>query len=353
MEPVPITNYPAGAKIVSILFDDNLWRAQKVDLIVDGELIENAICFFKDWLLNETSNTTTATLVIAEQDTNYQFEISVGHSLLRPCWKVLGDTQEVRVDIDQGESLKKYEKLLDDYFKDRPPLILLDTGQTIRDDVLFTPKIQDQRLDTDAIEAKDWSHTDITKEAKPVKWPYLYNVQQKTEQIIKVEYAPGPDDFLICDDRANEVADYILIQAGLRRKITFFHCKYKIPSKGKPGEKARPAKPALSKKDLTELTEQAVRTGYWIRTPNLITRLLLRIGGRSKLIHGSLADLKRLEDEFSPDAWSYAVTLVQPGLSRGQLIKAKSPSQAEQLLIVVSDRVSTDYGARFEVWTSD
>jgi superfamily II DNA or RNA helicase len=355
MEPVPVTSYPAGAKIVSILFDDNLWRAEKVDLIVDGEVIDNAICFFKDWVVNEVANATIATLVIAEQDkTQPHTEISVGHEFARPCWKVLDKSQEVRVDIDYGQSDKKYEKLLDEYFKDRPPLIVFETGETIRDDVQFTPIIQNRRLDSDAVEAKDWTDTDITKEADPVKLPDLYNVQQRTELIIEEEYQPGPKDFLICDDRANEVADYILIQGGLRRKITFFHCKYKGTHKSKSSDAStpRPAKPGLNKKDLTELTEQAVRTGYWIRAPNLITRLLERIGGLSKLTHGSQADLEELSRHFSPDAWSYAVTLVQPGLSRGQLIEGNSASQAEQLLIVVSDRI-TDYGARFEVWASD
>lgn len=350
MEPEPITAYPPSAKITSILFDDSLWRAQKVDLIVDGEVIENAICYFKDWVMNEADNITVATLVIAAQDESTSFEIALEHHLEKSGWTVPDGPPVVHVDIDDGQSVKK-DLLLKDYFLNRPPLIVLESGQTIRDEIMFTPKIQSQRLDTDAVEAKDWSDTDITKEAKPAQSPYRYNVQQKTELIIGNEYKPGAEDFLICDDRANEVADYILIQGGLRRKITFFHCKYKGTHTRKSGP--RPAKPGLDKKDLTELTEQAVRTGYWIRAPNLIRRLLERIGGISKVIHGKLADLEKLSDRFSPDEWSYAVTLVQPGLSRGQLISGTDPSQAEQLLIVVSDRITTDYGARFEVWAGE
>jgi hypothetical protein len=70
------------------------------------------------------------------------------------------------------------------------------------------------------------------------------------------------------------------------------------------------------------------------------------------MIHGTRAGLKTFSGKFSPDDWTYAVTLVQPGLSRGQLISGSKASQAEQLLIVVSDRITTDYGARFEIWTS-
>jgi superfamily II DNA or RNA helicase len=362
MEPTEITSYPAEVEVVSILFDNSLWRAQEVNLIIDGVLIENAICFFKDWIMNRSDdtisdNTISVTLVIADQDGEPVEEIAVKHGLVAPYWSV-DPTPEVRVDIDYGQSYSKDQRLMQEYLNDWPPLIVLDSGQSIRDEILFTPKIQDQRLDSDAVEAKDWSDTDITKEADLPRPQFSYNVQDKTELIIRAEYKLGTDDFLICDDRANEVADYVLIQAGKRKKITFFHCKYKTGGKGKAKDaekKERPAEPGLNKKDLTELTEQAVRTGYWIRVPNLIKRLLGRMidGSKlSKLKHGSMSDFKRRFTKFAPDDWSYAVTLVQPGLSRDQLISGTDPSQAEQLLIVVSDRITTDYGAKFKVWTN-
>jgi superfamily II DNA or RNA helicase len=356
----PASEYPEDTEVIDINFDNSWWRAQKVNMLLQGEEIEDAVCRFKDWDINRADNMLTSTLVIADRDGTTVEEIEVEHHFESPWWRVQSRI-EVRVDIDHGESFLKDQRLLQEYFQEWPPLILLSSGQTIRNDLMFTPRIQTQRLDSAAIEKKDWRDTDITKEAKPATPPLLYNVQERTEQIIRDEYDLGPEDFLICDDRANEVADYILIQGGLRRKITFFHCKY-AQSSGKSKSKDSTAgsiekdhdelSGGLSKKDLTELTEQAVRTGNWIRAPNLLERLLDRMTKGAKLStvkHGELDDLKKLS--IRPHEWAYAVTLVQPGLSRRQLIKGIEPSQAEQLLIVISDRIVTDYGAGFKVWT--
>jgi hypothetical protein len=229
------------------------------------------------------------------------------------------------------------------------------SGQSIRDEVLFNPKIQTQRLDEGTVIAKDWRDTDTTKEADPPEAPYLYNVQEKTELLIAAEYMLGPQDFLICDDRAHEAADYVLVQGDLRKKITFFHCKYKVSGRKRKGDETRPRTPGLNRADLTELVDQAVRTAYWIRASNLIDRLLDRMSGRSSLsrmVHGKRDDLENFAKTFAPDDWAYAVVLVQPALSRSQLISASKPSQAEQLLIAVSDRIETDYAADFKVWAN-
>jgi superfamily II DNA or RNA helicase len=353
IRPVTIDRYPPDVEILSIVLDDKLWRAQEVNVILDGELIENAICFYEGWVMNRTDNTITARLVITDQKNTSRTEIPVEHKLIRPCWSV-GGSSEVRIQIDRENAPSLYDETLEQYLEDYPPLIVLMSGQSIRDEVLFNPKIQTQRLDEGAVAEKDWSDTDITKEAKPPEAPYLYNVQQRTELLIAAEYMLGPWDFLICDDRANEAADYVLIQGDLRKKITFFHCKYKV-SGHKPKGETRPRTPGLNRADLTELVDQAVRTAYWIRASNLIDRLLDRMSGRSSLsrmVHGKQEGLKNFAKTFAPDDWLYAVVLVQPALSRSQLISASKPSQAEQLLIAVSDRIETDYAADFKIWAN-
>jgi len=354
MEPIQIDKYPSKVEIVSIVFDDKLWRAQQVTVIVAGEVIKNPICFFKDWTMNRSDNTIAARLVISDQRNKNVTELPVEHRLIGRGWSVDSDIR-VRIQIDRDEQTKRYDDWLERYLQENPPLIVLTSSQTIRDDVLFTPKIQTLRLDIESIDKKDWKDTDITKEADDPGPGFRYNVQKKTEKIIEAEYKPGPKDFLICDDRANEVADYVLIQDDPRKRITFFHCKYKTGTKKDESNESRQA-PGLNKKDLTELTEQAVRTGHWIRTPNLIDRLLKRLGGRSglsRMVHGTLSDLKKFSKSFAPDEWSYAVVLVQPGLSGDQLVKRSTASQAEQLLIVVSDRIVADYSAGFKVWTNN
>lgn len=280
----------------------------------------------------------------------------IEHHLESPYWRI-SPARDVIVDIDAGDHERNYTGPLAEYLNHFPPLVVLSSGASIRQGVLFKPKIQNQRLDFDVIVAKDWADTDITKEADPPSHPFIWNVQTKTTEIIRNEFNLGADDFLICDDRANEVADLVLVQGGLRRKITLFHCKYKKIDKKQTEKKQngkKAAEPGLNKKDLTELADQGMRSGYWVNAPNLLQRLLSRMTGKlSYLLHGKEDDLKTLATKFAPDEWNYAVTLVQPGFTRKDLVKSAKPSQTEQLLIVLWDRITTEYGAAFSIWIND
>lgn len=354
MEAARITKYPDDVDVISILFDATFWRAHAVKISVAGQVLNNPICVFSDLRLDRAQGAIFAELSIAEQNAGQRVCLKIEHHLESPYWRVVPPV-EVIVEVDSGGHTPYYNGPLIEYLKDFPPIIVLSSGATIRDEILFRPKIQNQRLDFDVIEAKDWADTDITKEADPPGPGFQWNVQERTVNIIRDEYNLGSDDFLICDDRANEVADFVLIQGGLRHKIAFFHCKYKKVSKKKNGKQQTDKKPpiaGLSREDITELTDQGVRTGHWIRTPNLLERLLGRIAGISKLVHGDINDLKVLASKFAPDEWTYAVTLVQPGLSRSKLVKAAAPSQAEQLLVVLWDRIATEYDATFLVWAN-
>jgi hypothetical protein len=171
---------------------------------------------------------------------------------------------------------------------------------------------------------------------------FLYNVSQKTIEFIDEDYALTSTDLLINDDGANEVADLALVRES-RKQITFFHLKYKLSAGSKPG---------YAREDVSELIDQGLRTGHWIRSPNLLARLMERIGKNSTLARGQKKRLRDLAKRFFPDEWIYSVVLVQPGLSKNSLIRQKNPSQTEQLLLSLRDRTTADYGADFRVWMS-
>lgn len=134
----------------------------------------------------------------------------------------------------------------------------------------------------------------------------------------------------------------MLIREG-RKRITYFHLKYKLSSGDAPGR---------SRKDLSELIDQGIRTGHWIRSPNLIKRLAERVEKNSTVERGDKKQLAKLAKSFFPDEWTYSVVLVQPGLSKEKLMKPETPSQAEQLLLGLRDRMTADYGAEFSIWMS-
>lgn len=348
MEKEVIERYPDNVEVLSILFDTSLWRSQKFSVVVAGTPFPDPICRFSDWRLAPSRDSMTAKLTVAGKDSTAQTHpLTLRHSFAHPHWR-MNPTEDVVVDIDYGDRAPAYSVSLDEYLNDFPPLIVLTSGATIRDELLFKPRIQSQRIDPEVIEAQDWSDTDITKEAKPPDPKYRVNVQDRTVELIRDQYILGTGDMLVCDDRANEVADFVLFQGGMRKRVTFFHCKYKKSD----GDSRRP-EPGVRKGDLVELTDQAVRTGHWIGADNLGKRLSERIGGDTKLmIHGTVRQLQQLAASFAPDEWSYAVVIVQPGLHRKQLLGRANPSQCEQLLTVIYDRIVTDYGARFSVWTS-
>lgn len=338
-----ITNYPENEEIISVLFDNELWRTNEAQILIDSQPILQPVCYFDNWSLDKSEEKVSVDLMISQQNGGKPpLSIRLEHRLRPPYWTVKNSSPDVLVKID-FDNEKTYANTLGEYVKEFPPQIILASGATIRKAVLFIPKIQNQRIDPDIVVEKDWSQTDLTKEAKPPGAGYRWNVQERTRELIREQNYLHDEDFLICDDRANEVADFVLIQGGLLKKISFFHCKYKISKTSGPG---------FAREDISELIDQGVRTGNWIRAATLLTRLESRLGGSSQLIHGNLKAFQDLAASFSPTEWTYAVCLVQPGISRKILLARKAPSQTEQLLIVACDRTLADYGANFTVWTS-
>lgn len=363
MEAEEIPVYPGDATPVTIIFDDIFLSVERLQFLIDAEPYEDPLCVFRHQSLEQNEHRLTVALDLVDPDTGDAFKtLRLAHDLRgNPFWKVL-TKGKIEVNIDPGPNRPDILWSLDELLEKLPPLIVFDSGATVRDNILFKPKIQTQRIDPGIIEAKSWDGTDVRKETDEpgidpdTKEVYVYNVLDKTIRLIKSEYSLGPSDLLICDDRAHEVADLVLIRED-RKRITFFHCKYKV-SKGRVAGAARA--------DVTELADQGVRNGHWIRAAELMERLRKRVESTrvarkkepkkkgSTIEHGSASQLDKLAASFFPDQWSYSVVLVQPGLSKEKVERPEpeQPSQAEQLLLMLHDRITADYGATFRVWSS-
>lgn len=317
---------------ITILFDDILFNSSAVTIEVDGTSHRNPNSYFGSVAYDTSNRTISATLHISEETSvNVRYELSDG------IFWTNASEKDVRVIIDFGTN-EPFKGTLDDYMIEYPPLIILSTGQTVRGNQLFTPKVQSEQFNRDLFISKDWTGTDLKREAKQPRSGYQFNVQEKTIEHIR----PSLDsiDLLIVDDRAHEVADLICIRPGTK-VIEFYHCKYKVSDGLTPG---------AAKSDFTELTEQGIRNGHWIYNARLISRLIERTSGNSNVIHGTHQALQQIGRNFYPNQWSYKIVLVQPGIKKERVFRA-SPSNIERLLCTLYDR-TVGIDSSFEVWGS-
>lgn len=66
-----------------------------------------------------------------------------------------------------------------------------------------------------------------------------------------------------------------------------------------------------------------------------------------------LVDNLGLEENLQTDEWRYPLVVVQPGLSKKQLVKARLRRKASNWMLMLRDRVIGDYGASFSAWTGE
>jgi hypothetical protein len=325
-----ITELPGNP--ISILFDSNIFDSSITIIEIDSNQIRNPSPYVELVEYNENTLTILGKLIISEQTIDIQYSLSDPN-----YWCLISDSL-VNIHMDFGNN-EPFRGSLQQYLKEYPPLIVLSTGQTVKNNILYTPRIQSERFRRDLFISKVWDNTDVKKEADPPGTGYLFNVQQKAIEFIRPTL--HQNDYLIIDDRKDEVADLVCFRLS-EKIIEFYHCKYKVSDGRVPG---------ANKLDITELIDQGIRNGNWIYSANLVTRLIERIQGNSILVQGTLAGLRELEHNFYPNQWSYKVVLVQPGIKKERVFRDNTITNIEELLCTLYDRTQ-GINAEFEVWGS-
>lgn len=319
---------------IAVFFDDTLFYTAKVIIEYEGTIINDPNPHIEIVTYSSDSNSIKCNLYLKEDVEAIEINYRLGES---PCW-LLSSEIDINIHMEFGND-EPYRNSFQGYLDDYPPLIILASGQTLNKNALFTPKIRTEQFNQDLFISQVWEDTDISSEADPPENGFQYNVQQKTIELIKPSLCDN--DILVIDDRSNEVADIVVIRP-LSKIVEFYHCKYKISEGNKPG---------ANKLDITELIDQGIRTGYWIHSTHLFSRLLYRLSGKSCLVKGSIKKLTELNKRFYPFEWKYKVVLVQPAISKHEVFRKKTVSNIEKLLCTLYDR-TRDANADLEIWGS-
>lgn len=318
----------------AIIFDDSLFDSAITIIEVNGHSINNPTPIIEFKSKSENNKSIRCNLIIDK----HVAEIELIFEINKPeCWKI-NSQFNVNVFIDTGNN-DPYKASLKNYLNDHPPLIIFPSGNSLKKNLLIIPKISSVRFPSELIEVKEWGNIDIRRESRPARNGYEFNIQDKCIDLIN-EFSK-PDDFIIIDDRANEIADVIRI-SPVEKSIEFYHCKFKVSPSKTPG---------ANLSDIKELFEQGIRNGHWIFSSNLIDRLIDRIEGNSELRTGTIDDLRVLNNHFQVTQWNYNVILVQPGLSKYSVLPKSRKSNIEKLLVALLDRTNT-INAQLSIWMS-
>ncbi|MHA1330870.1 MAG: DEAD/DEAH box helicase [Candidatus Hodarchaeales archaeon] len=324
-------------KPISVEFNEMFVNSILEVFIKDDKLENILLPEFKIISFSKTSGNLNCSLKFSSEAPEIKLNFSFKQT---PYWKVISDFP-VYIQAESNEK-PKLEGKLEDFLQEYPPTFVMPDASVIIGSQLLKPMSQSELLPQDTLKPLDWSGCDITKETDPGR-NNLLNVQQKTEQHIK-KILLRPDDILINDDRAREVADFVLIQGNPPNgSISFFHCK----SSSKPFPGARV-------KDADEVIGQASRCAQWIFSPKLLERLKSRLHtGKvaSKIVAGDRKYFLILAKSYSCNEWTYKVYIVQPGIKIDK-IKRSGFKNVHRHLVGIYDRIRYSCHADLEVWGS-
>lgn len=202
-----------------------------------------------------------------------------------------------------------------EFFRHHPPIFWLDDTSCLADGCLLIRSRQDGyggSLRHEAIEERDWQGVNIQAESQ--------GHEKRPDSIQRrfIEEIEETDAIVIFDDDGSgEMADIVAIYEDDENvRFTLYHCKFS--SEPQPGCRV---------KDVYEVACQAQKSVKWASSAaEAIDHLERRErrrrqgGGETRFERGDVADLRRLQTVLrsKPPAWQ--VVLVQPGLSREQVI---------------------------------
>jgi len=215
--------------------------------------------------------------------------------------------------------------LLNDFFSEHPPTLLLVDTSYIEGDQHYYPNEQYAYLyDKNKIKIWNWEGVDISTESQKVQ-KIRSSIQYNTIEKIKGSY-----DLVFDDDGSGEIADIVAIKNDNDRVlyIDFFHLKY--CSKNKEGL----SNPGARVDDVYQVAGQAAKSIKWISdVDKLISRLIYRETQRlakdelSRIDKGDLEYLFYLQKVAKLAYYEFNMTIIQPAIS-------KSKVSDEQLIIL-------------------
>lgn len=258
---------------------------------------------------------------LSEDRSNLEFDLEVDGAIFSytlTLTREQSEGYEVRCDSDNDVEVaigRKDPIAGHELFRKHPPIFWLDDTSCLADGCLLIRSRRDGyggSLPHEAIEERDWQGVNIQVESQgPEKRPD--SIQRRV--IGEIE---GTDAVVIFDDDGSgEMADIVAIYDEAEHvRFMFYHCKFS--SEPQPGCRV---------KDVYEVACQAQKSVKWASSAaEAIDHLARRerrrrqSGGETRFERGDVADLRRLQTALrsKPPVWE--VVLVQPGMSRQQVI---------------------------------
>ena len=259
--------------------------------------------------------------------TSYLYEVGLRITTLDDtspiCFEVFSDSQTARYEIHFADGQMTYTALsgtvsvisgrntypLTDWLAKEPPVIYFHDRSIIQHNLLARITQAPTPYNPEQIEVWDWSGTNIKFESQgPARSSNTIQFRVIAE-LKKSNYC-----LIFDDDSSGEAADVVAVREtaeGLH--VDLFHCKYS----GEPFAGSRVG-------DLYEVCGQAQKSIHWYIDSwrlfkHLQHRETLRAGSATRFEVGDVALLKTLERRAKQQRVTFAITIVQPGLSRNKV----------------------------------
>lgn len=259
---------------------------------------------------------------ISESRAEIGFNLEVGNKAVSYTLYLTRDQSEgygVRCDSESDIEVligKKAPITGSELFRLHPPTFWLDDTSCLADGCLLVRSRRDGyggTLPHDAIESKSWDGVNIKVESQGAeKRPD--SIQRRVLDEVAVTNAVVIFD----DDGSGEMADIIAIYEDAESvRFILYHCKFSTEST-----------PGCRVKDVYEVACQAQKSVKWASSASESIEHLERrerrrqqSGGQTRFERGGVADLRRLQTSLKSKNPTWEVVLVQPGLSRQQVIE--------------------------------
>jgi hypothetical protein len=271
-----------------------------------------------------------------------------------------GQTLEVRLGFF-GSLL-----LLEELLTAKPPTIFFLDGHTAIGPVLYESRGQRTTLPPLAYNWLSWEGVDLEAETrkKAEEKKLGRSIHEELETYLRDEPKRAKHRWIVCNDGAGEIADYIVIEVDPGRQVTLSLWHAKAAENTKPGVRVN---------DMQTVTQQAVKSRGYITDPAFWRTVGARLAGHDSpkitIVEGNERLLRILCGQVSNHPnWGFAhrpppiaagrIGIAQPGLSISMLRTALNESvptiaakQVREFLTVLHDAASTV--AEIELLTSE
>lgn len=234
---------------------------------------------------------------------------------------------------------------LEEWFKDNAPIIRFENDSSLQYNILLeNPAEKPAPFDKDKIVNWDWNGVDLKKESQTIAKETNSIQYRVIQELSKADHLPQYE-VIFDDDDSYEAADVVCIKIiDGKLLIDLFHCKF-----------SQSDTPGARVEDLYAVCGQAQRSVHWRDNMNgLINHLILRETSRqnkhsvSRFERGDLAKLEEIKSQIPFLTSEFTITIVQPGLSKGQVTN----NQLE-LLAVTENYLKETHAIKLNVISSE